>query len=149
MAEEQPDQNRGKPQQDAGQRQSLPEKVTLFVTLAVVLALMGYIAWYGVAVEKGPPMIEARVLPEKARRRGGQWAIPVEIKNISDLPLEDVHVKVEMTAPDGERTDIEITVPYLAEGGSENAYVVTQDPQKAAPKATVESFKQKQGSQGY
>ena len=131
-------------------RQSLPEKVTLFISLAIVLVLIGYIGWHGLFVAKGTPMIEPRVRREAAKRQGGQWVIPVEVRNLSDLPLEDIQVKVEITTPEGARTDMDLSFPYLAERATETARIVTAlEPEKAAPEATVESFKEQKDSSGY
>lgn len=133
------------------ERRSLPEKVTLAVSLTVVLVLIGYIAWHGLFVERGTAMAAARVRREEAKQTAtGQWVTPVEVRNLSDLPLEDVQVKVEVTTPEGKTADIGLSFPYLAERAAETAFIVTQsEPKKAAPQAAVESFKQQADSQGY
>ncbi len=132
------------------QRHSLPERVTLFLSVAVVLGLIGYIGWHGLFVAKGPPMIEPRVLVKKAVERGGQWLVPIEVKNLSDLPLEEVNVAVEMMTREGEKTEITLTSPYLPERGSEEMIVVSElPPAQAKLRATVESFKAQRSSSGY
>ena len=131
-------------------RHSLPEQVTLFLSLAIVLGLIGYIGWHGLFVAKGLPRAEARVLSEKAREQGGQWLVPVEVRNLSDLPLEEVNVNVRMTTAGGERKEITVTSPYLPERGSDEIIVISElPPAKANPQATVESFKAQRSSSGY
>ena len=136
--------------QAAEQGRSLPEKVTLFVSLGVVLGLIGFIAWHGVFVEKGKPAVEVRALAGKAWQQGDQWTIPIEIRNDSDLPLEDVQVKVEMTTPDGDRADVAVEAAYLAVRGVEEAYVLSElPPRQAGIVVRVESFKTREGGRGY
>lgn len=133
-----------------GQRPSLPERVTLVLSLLIVLGLIGYIAFHHFFVESGAPRAQARILLDQAWETDGQWTVPVEILNASDLPLEEVTVQVEMSTPTGEPAEVSLTASYLPERGREEIYVVTEvEPRRAKMKATIQSFKTQKDASGY
>lgn len=131
-------------------RQSLPEKITLIVSALIVLGLAGYLAWHAFAVPVRPALVEARVLTDRAARRGEQWTVPVVVRNQSDRPVEAVEVTVEMVGADGKKTEKSLSVAYLPERGSEVVRVVLeQEPARSRPEARVDSFKEPRDSAGY
>ena len=134
------------------QGRSLPERVTLLVSLAVVASLIGFIAWHGLFVQRGKPAVQVRVLVRAAWQQAGRggWTVPVEIRSVCDVPLENVQVTVEMTTRAGDRADVTVEAAYLAERASEEVFVLSELPPKdAGITARVESFKARRDARGY
>lgn len=139
------------PKTDTKPSSTLPEKVTLTVSVFIVLSLVGFLAYQGFAPRQtGLPMAEARVLRDRARQHGETWVIPVEVKNTGGVPLNEVSVSVEMIGADGQKAEVEMIFGYLAERAAEEAFVVAdQEPSRAKPQARVRSFKTQRNAQGY
>ena len=135
------------------QRRSLPETVTLTLSVAIVLGLMGYLAWHGLTIQnRRPPMVVARVLRDRAVKQVGRdrWTVPVEVRSACDTPLQEIQVTVEAVGRDGKTDETEITVGYLPERGSETTLVVLeQEPSNSNPQATIRSFRLPGGAKGY
>ena len=135
-------------------RGSLPEKVTLTVSLLIVVALVGYLAWHDLRnKENAPPRIVARVRTDQAARQEGSangWTVPVEVRNQGAGAVEDVQVTIESIGADGKPEELDITLGYLpARGGETTLVVLERPPESARPRARVRAFKQSKDAQGY
>ena len=134
---------------------SLPERLTFWSSLVVVLTLLGFLGYHGVVAESPgdrgwSPMADARVLPEHATQNGARWAIPVQLRNTGNVPLENVAVKVTLRGADGRSEEADLSFSYIAEGGREDAFVVSEaGPAEARPEAKVVSFQTRRDARGY
>jgi uncharacterized protein (TIGR02588 family) len=74
----------------------------------------------------------------------------VELRNSGNVPLENVEVRVTLRGPDGRPEEAEMSFSYVAEGGREGAFVVSEAaPEAARPEAKVVSFHTRRDSRGY
>ena len=98
-------------------------------------------------------MAAARVLVDRAVRVPGRpprWVVPIEIRSLCDVPLEEVQVRVELTTPEGEPAEIDVSAPYLAERATDLVQVVSErEPSGANIAARVVAFKAQRGAAGY
>jgi uncharacterized protein (TIGR02588 family) len=137
------------------QKPSLPERATLVVSIGVVLTLLVFLGWHGfttarVSEEKAAPMATARIIASRISHTGEQWAVPIEVENTGNVPLEAIHVLVEMPDKEGKKAETELDFPYLAEGAKDNAYVIAErDPAKGKSAVRVQSFQTQQDARGY
>lgn len=132
-----------------------PEIATLAVSSLVVLGLIGFLLWHGVKTTRVPddeamPMAAARVQTDKAQERDGFWAVPIEVRNVGNVPLEEVNLTVEWTDAKGEKAEADLSFNFVAENATEDAFIVVdQEPEKAKPEVTVRSFKTQRDAHGY
>lgn len=147
-------QKQGEQKQRSG-GSSLPEKVTLGVSVLVILGIIGFLLWHGLRMTRPPdteaaPLVTGRIFAEQAARRDGFWVVPVAVRNVGNVPMEEVSMTVEWTNAEGQKSETDIMFHYLAEGATDDAFVVLdQGPEKAMPKVTVKSFKIQRDARGY
>jgi len=121
----------------------LPELVTLILSLAVVLVLIGGVVYVQVAGGDQPPAIEAEALLDEVRVEGERFYLPIEISNSGDQAAEAVRIVVVERV--GEREiEHEILIDYLAGHGTAEAIaVLSEDPRRAEVRVEVRSFQRR------
>lgn len=135
---------------------SAPERVTFWLSVLVVVALFGFLAFRAFTTTKpdspnAKPGVTVRVDTAKSRKMDGEhWTIPITVRNSGNLPLEEVSVSVTTIGENGKEEEIDLSFAYLAEGASEDAFIVTPNaPEDAKPEASVVTFKTQRNAQGY
>lgn len=121
----------------------IPELVTLVLSLGVVLALVGGVAYVQLARGDRPPAIEATESLEGTRAEGGRYYLPIEIGNRGDQAAEAVLVVIVQRVGDRE-TEHELVIDHLAGQGTAKATaVLAEDPRRASVRVEVRSFLQR------
>jgi len=111
-----------------------PERVTFGVSLAILLALAGTIAWLGFQ-PRTEPTITAAVEGER-RTVGAQTYVTVRVVNGGDETAEAVQVVATVTDPSGEVVaDGEQTIDFLSGQEDEDLVFVFEG---AAPDTEIE-----------
>lgn len=135
---------------------SIPERVTFWVSVLVVAALFGFLVFRAFTATKpgsqdAKPGVTVRIDSAKIQKMDdAHWTIPITVRNSGNLPLEEVSVRVTTIEKDGKEQEMDLSFAYLAEGASETAYIVTPNaPEDAKPKATVTAFKTQRNARGY
>lgn len=135
---------------------SVPERVTFWLSLLIVLALFGFLV-FRAFTETAPgspnakPGVSVQIDTKKARPLNGtRWIFPITVRNSGNLALEEVMVRVTTTDKSGKEQDVDLSFAYLAEGAEETAFVVgPASPEVAQPEATVTAFKTQRNARGY
>ena len=92
---------------------SLPERVTFFASLLVVVGLFAFVSYQQVAGQQRPAIVEVQPLVDEVRQEAEAYYLPVRLKNQGDMAAEDVHVRLVLAAPQGEREIGELVIPFL------------------------------------
>jgi uncharacterized protein (TIGR02588 family) len=90
------------------------------VSLALVLATLGYLISESVGGRDGPPEVVARL--GSPRAASGGYMVPVEVSNTGQGTAEDVKVTVVLDAA-GEREEAEVEIAFLPRGSRRNGWV--------------------------
>lgn len=150
-----PEQEGGEGEQSE-QSDSLPEKVTSWVSLLLVLSLFGFLGYFYIAElqagdgGKAPEASVIVALKESKRMDKSRWTTPVRVRNTGRVPLEEVQVKIEHKAANGEKESKEVAFAYLAAGSSQSVYIVTDlPPDRANLSAEVSYLKTQIKARGY
>lgn len=118
----------------------LPELVTLLLSVAVVLVLIGGVLYVQVARGDQPPAITAEALVDEVRVEGDRFYLPIEISNSGDQAAEAILVVVVQRVGE-EDVEHEFLIDYLAGHGTADAIaVLTEDPRRAQVRVDVRSF---------
>ena len=120
---------------------SVPERVTLALSLIVVVAVAGG-ALLAEFRRSGPagPVLEVEVTGEPAPR-GSQFQIPITVTNAGNGGAEQVTINVALTLPNASPEPVSLVIALLPAGGSEEAVVVfASDPAAGTIDAWVESY---------
>ncbi len=135
---------------------SAPERMTFWLSVLIVSVLFGFLGFRAFTTTKpdspaAKPGVTVRVDTVNVRKMDGEhWAIPITVRNSGNLPLEEVSVRVTTIGKDGKAEEIDLSFAYLAEGASEEAFVVTPNaPEDAKPEASVTAFKTQRNARGY
>ena len=138
------------------QGSSLPEVVTFWASLLIVVALFGFLVFHAVHVKPvgnrdTDPNVSVTVQLAKARKMDDtHWIVPVVVHNVGKLALEEVNVHVTSRGKNNKERVLDLSFAYLAEGASEEAMIVTDvTPETAAPQAEVLAFKTQRKARGY
>lgn len=139
-----------------GKQDSVPEKLTFWLSLLIVLGLFGFLAFRTVTETRpgspsARPGVSVQIDTNRARPINRmQWALPLIVRNSGNLALEEVMVRVTSTDKDGEKRDVDLSFAYLAEGAEETAFVIfPASPEVTKPEATVTAFKTQRNARGY
>lgn len=121
----------------------LPELVTLLLSLAVVLVLIGGVVYVQVARGDQPPVIAAEALVDEVRVERDRFYLPLEISNSGDQAAEAI-VVVVVQRVDDQDVEHEFLIDYLAGHGTADATaVLTEDPRRAEVKVEVRGFQRR------
>ncbi|MBC8139574.1 MAG: hypothetical protein H8F28_27150 [Fibrella sp.] len=147
--------NEDDPQEKESQ-DSIPERVTFWLSVLVVVALFGFLTYRAFTATRpdspnAKPGVTVRVNTAKVGKMDDtHWTIPVTVNNSGNVPLEEVSVRITTTDKDGKKQETDLAFAYLAEGASEDAFIVTPNaPEEAKPEAAVMAFKTQRNARGY
>jgi uncharacterized protein (TIGR02588 family) len=107
---------------DAGR--SVAEWTSLGISLAIVLTLVGLVAYQHFVGATRPPAIEVRPLLDAVRRVDGQYYVPIEITNRGDLTAQDVRVQIVLGSEQRRGESATLAVDFLAGGATAHATVI-------------------------
>lgn len=125
-----------------GIAQSAAEWITLGVSVAVVLVVVGLIGYEYFTSGGQSPVIEVRPLLREVREVGGEYYLPVEVANRGERTAENVKVRVSLTSDGANQEASQFTINFLAGNDSEQEVVVfAEDPSQAELNTDVESFR--------
>ena len=81
------------------------EVVTLCVSSALLLALVGALAWLELTQGDEPPRVRTKLHFDQASERDGDWYLPVTITNTGDESTDVLRVAIERPIP-GEQPEV-------------------------------------------
>lgn len=122
---------------------SAAEWVSLSISLAIVLALVGFIVYLYTSGGGSDSVIRARPELDQVRQEGGDYYLPLVIENTGGATAEDVIVEATLVHDDGVQETAEVTVRFLAGDAREDATVVfSEAPRDGELSVDVRSYLQ-------
>jgi uncharacterized protein (TIGR02588 family) len=119
------------------------EWVTLGVSVAIVLAVVGALTWLYLTGASGAPVIEVEPLMADIRQERDAWYLPVVVRNSGGDTAEDVRVTLSLTTAEGDTEEAELTVAFLAGQSSARGVVAFRsDPSQGDLSVDVISYLQ-------
>lgn len=110
------------------------ERVTLAVSVAIVLGVAAYLAVQALQVSSPYAPTRAELLVDQVRQAGDQYILPVRVANDGTRTLARVRAQVTFESPSGERGTREIEVQYLGEHATAVVYLYfDRDPRTLNP----------------
>ena len=117
------------------------EKITLAVSVALIVGLVALVTYVTVTGGGEPPIVEATSLPDEIRHEGESYFLPVAVTNRGGLTALEVTVQAELAGSDGSTESSEFTLDFLAGGETrEGTAVFTSDPAAGQLTVGVASF---------
>ena len=128
-----------RPEQD--RERSIAEWVTLGISIAVVLAVVGLISLFSLRGGNAPPAIAVEPRMDALRHDEGGFYLPVVVRNEGDRTAEDVVVSAELDAGEHPTETADFTITFLAGGDEvEGTFVFRSDPARGDLTVRVVSF---------
>jgi uncharacterized protein (TIGR02588 family) len=81
------------------------------VSLAVVLATVGFLAWDAATADGSAPDLQVELGPPEAR--SGAFAVPVTVHNQGDQTAEGVHIEITLEIPGTPPETAEIEMAFV------------------------------------
>jgi uncharacterized protein (TIGR02588 family) len=107
------------------------EWVSLFISVAIVLALVGGLVYQVFAGGNRPPTIEVKPLMEEVRHEGDSYYLSLDVTNNGDRTAENVEVMLSLDTGEGDPETMQFQIQFLDGGETENQTVIFQnDPGK-------------------
>ena len=100
------------------------EWVSLFISVAIVLALVGGLVYQIFAGGHRPPTIEIKPLMEEVRQEGDSYYLSLDITNNGDRTAENVEVMLSLDTGGGDPETMQFQVQFLDGGETENQTVI-------------------------
>ena len=97
---------------------TLAEWVSLSVSLAILAAVLGLIAYEHLTVGQQPPAFDVRAETESAREDTGGYFLIVHVRNTGATTAEDVKLEVILNPALGPPETASAEIRFLAGGGS-------------------------------
>lgn len=120
---------------------SVAEWTTLTISVLVILALVGLVAYVSVNDGNRPPRIEATAETGEMLHEGALYSLPVTVTNRGDETAQEVRIVAEVTTGASEPETAEFTIEVLAGGETTRGTVVfTADPATNPLTVAVNSF---------
>src|SRR5687768_5825185 len=110
-----------------GKKASTAERITLGISVLIVLALAALVIYQQIAGGTEPPVIEVQPRLEEIRQEGGAYYVPIDISNKGELTAEDVEVQMSLEIDGEEPETIAFAVKFLAGGETGQQTVVFQN----------------------
>ena len=106
---------------------SAAEWTSLGISAAIVLLLVGLVAYQQLTGGSRPPTIDVMPRLDQVRRADDAYYVPVDIANRGDLTAQDVRVRLSHASDRGRQQSSELRVDYLAGGATTHGTVVFRD----------------------
>ncbi|HEY0070761.1 MAG TPA: hypothetical protein VGE04_12415 [Chloroflexia bacterium] len=107
------------------------EWVSLLISVAIVLALVGGLVYQVFAGGNRPPTIEVKPLMEEVRHEGDSYYLSLDVTNNGDRTAENVEVMLSLDTGEGDPETMQFQIQFLDGGETENQTVIFQnDPGK-------------------
>ncbi len=120
---------------------SIAQRVTLGISLLIVVGVVALIAYQQVAGGNRPPTIDVQWQLQNVRQEAGVYYVPVEVTNRGDATAEDVRIRPAFTAGGDRRELAELVIPFLAGGETvEGTIALPEDPARGTLTVTSISF---------
>lgn len=118
----------------------VPEVITLILSIGIVAALVGGVAFVQLSSGDRPPVISAGASLDEVRRVAGGFLLEVEVRNDGDRAAEAIRLVVVQEA-EGRTTEHEIVIDFLSGGGVARATVVLRsDPHRSTVRVEIRSY---------
>ena len=118
----------------------VPELITLILSIAVVAALVGGVAFVQLSSGDRPPAISARASLDEVRAVAGGFELEVVVRNDGDRAAEAIRLAVVQEV-DGRGSEHEIEIDFLAGGATARAMAVLRsDPRRSTVRVEVRSY---------
>ena len=107
------------------------EWVSLGLSLAVIVALLGLLGYAHVRRGEDPASLSVQPQLDQVRQRDGAYYLPVEIKNTGGRAAEELRVPLTLTTQGVEPETATVTIHLLAGGEAHQATVAFRaDPRR-------------------
>lgn len=103
------------------------EWVSLLISVAIVLVLVGGLVYQIFARGNEPPTIEVVPLMEEVRQEGESYYLPLDITNNGDKTAENIEVMLSLDTGEGDPETMQFQVQFLDGGETENQTVIFQN----------------------
>lgn len=118
------DRNKGASGDEEKQERTTAEWVSLFISVAIVLALVGGLVYQIFAGGNRPPTIEVKPLMEEIRQEGDSYYLSLDITNSGDRTAENVEVMLSLDSGEDDPETMQFQVQFLDGGETENQTVI-------------------------
>jgi uncharacterized protein (TIGR02588 family) len=110
----------------------LPERVTLGISVAVVIAMLGTLTALNLQAGSSPAAL--RVTPDFAAafEKDGSWYLPVEVTNTGDQPTDTVTVALERATGAADPEVAELDFTFVAGGETVSGWAAFDERPTAA-----------------
>ena len=118
------DGEKGAPGREEKEERTTAEWVSLFISIAIVLTLVGGLIYQIFAGGHRPPTIEVTPLMEEIRQEGDSYYLSLDITNNGDRTAENVEVMLTLDTGEGDPETMQFQVQFLDGGETENQTVI-------------------------
>lgn len=105
-------------------KRTVAERVTLGISLAILVIILGVSAWTSDRLGDAAPQIEIEIGFEEIRTHGENYYVPITITNTGGLTAQDLVVTGELDTGSGEPETADVTLTFLGGNESETAEIV-------------------------
>lgn len=127
----------------AASGRSTVEWITLGISGAILLAILGTLTWLSFPGSETPPVITVKPNMEQLRHEDSGFYLPVVISNTGDTTVADAIVQAELDTGSGQPEIVEVTVDFL--DGAETVaatFVFRENPASGDLTTGVTSYKE-------
>ncbi len=118
----------------------LPELITLVLSIGIVAALVGGVAFVQLSSGDRPPVISAGASLDEIQAVVGGFQLQVVVRNDGDRAAEAIRLVVVQEV-EGRTSEHEIEIDFLAGGAVARATVILRsDPRRSTVRVEVRSF---------
>lgn len=127
------------PPQPPGQQ--VAERITFAVSLAIVLAVAGFVLYQQLFGGDRPATIVATPRLEAVRQQGGLYYLPIRVANEGDETAEAIRINAALANGQGTPEVVELEIDLLAGGGKANGTAIFRnDPTRGELTVRVTSY---------
>jgi len=112
---------------EQGKKDPTAERITLGISVLIVLGLAALVIYQQVVGGTQPPVIEVQPKLEEIRREGDAYYVPIDIANKGELTAEDIEIQMSLEVEGEEPETIAFAVKFLAGGETGQQTVVFQN----------------------
>lgn len=130
------------PRQASASSRSTAEWITLGISAAILISIVGVLTWLSFSGAEKPPLIVVEPNMEGIREDESGYYLPVIIRNTGDTTVADAIVQAELDTGSGQPETAEITIDFL-DGGeiADGTFVFRDDPASGELTTGVTSYK--------
>lgn len=139
---EDPAKNDGQTRHTDDKQRSIAEWTTLTISVAILIGILGLVSWLHFSGSDRPAVITVDPQFEQIRQEESGYYLPVIVRNVGNVTVEDVQIQAELDSGSGEPETADFLITFLVSDEEvQGTFIFQNDPSQGELTTEAGSYK--------